>query len=67
MTSWGVTVGAFVAVVVAGVLVQVVARVRPEVASTCGAVLTWAMRRRSTQLFVVFVWWWLGWHFTTNR
>lgn len=67
MSSWAVTVTAFVSVVVAGVVLQVAAHAKPDVVPAFGRVLTWAMRRRSTQLFVVFVWWWLGWHFTTNR
>lgn len=67
MTSWVVTVAAFLAVAMAGVVVELVARTRPSAASSFGQMLTWALRRRSTQLFVVFVWWWLGWHFVTNR
>ena len=67
MTAQAATVAAYVLVVVAAGAIEVVARVRPEVLPTFGRVLTWALRRRSTQLFVVFTWWWLGWHFTTNR
>ena len=32
-----------------------------------GAVVTWSMRRRSTQIALLLAWWWLGWHFVTRR
>lgn len=46
---------------------ELLGRRQPGEYSTLGTVLTWALRRRSTQLAVVFVWWWLGWHLTTAR
>jgi hypothetical protein len=30
-------------------------------------VVTWAMRRRTTQVGLILAWWWLGWHFITLR
>lgn len=30
---------------------------------TFGALVRWTARRRSAQLGLVFLWWWLGWHF----
>ena len=67
MTSWGVTVAAYSCVAAVAVAVEVLAHVRPGLVPPLGQVLTWAMRRRSTQLGLVFAWWWLGWHFATAR
>ena len=67
MSSWAVTVTAFSSVAVVAVVVQLVALRRPDRVASFGRVLTWAMRRRSTQLGLVFAWWWLGWHFVTAR
>ena len=67
MNSAQVTVLLYAAVGVMLLGLEVVGRLRPEKYSAVGRVLTWAMRRRSTQLGVLLVWWWLGWHFVTNR
>lgn len=56
--------GLVAALALAGALV---ARARPAVLATLGQVATWAMRRRSTQLGLLLAWWWLGWHFITDR
>lgn len=67
MTSRDATIAVYAVVAAAAVTVQVLALTgRVEVASL-GKVLTWAMRRRSTQIGVLFAWWWLGWHFVTAR
>lgn len=67
MTSWAATVTAYSVVLGAGVLLQVAALVRPGSVPSLGRVLTWALRRRPTQLGLLFGWWWLGWHFATAR
>jgi len=67
MSSAAVTAGAYAAVGVLAVALQVLGVLRPARFATLGRVLTWAMRRRSTQIGLVFAWWWLGWHFLTAR
>ncbi len=67
VSSWALTVTAYTSALVALIALEVTARVRPGSVPTLGGVLTWALRRRSTQLGLVLLWWWLGWHFTTNR
>ncbi len=67
MTSAATTATAYAAVGVLAVTLQVLGVLRPARFPTLARVLTWAMRRRSTQLGLVFAWWWLGWHFLTAR
>jgi len=67
MSSWERTVAAYLLVTTLAAATQVLALVRPGVVPTIGRVATWAMRRRSTQLGLLFAWWWLGWHFITSR
>jgi hypothetical protein len=67
MSSWAATVMAYSSVAAIALVVQVLAVRRPSQLSTIGQVLAWAMRRRSTQLGVLVIWWWLGWHFVTAR
>lgn len=67
MSSAAVTTTAYAAVGVLALALQVAGVLRPERVPTVGRVLTWAMRRRSTQIGLLFTWWWLGWHFLTAR
>lgn len=67
MSGWEVTVTAYAALALAAAAAALVSWRRPAVVAGLGAVLTWAMRRRSTQLFLLLTWWWLGWHFVTSR
>jgi Family of unknown function (DUF6186) len=66
-TAAAVTVTAYLTAAVACVALQLWARRHPDRATTLGGLVTWAMRRRATQLAVVFVWWWFGWHLVTQR
>jgi CII-binding regulator of phage lambda lysogenization HflD len=61
------TVAAYAVVVAAAVAVQALALTGRVDVPSLGRVLTWALRRRSTQIGLVFAWWWLGWHFVTAR
>ena len=67
VSSADVTVAAFLAVGLLAVAVQLLALRHPERVAALGDVLTWAMRRRSAQLGLMFAWWWVGWHFLTAR
>ena len=67
MTTRLLTWAVYGLVVVLAFGTQVVGRARPARAPTLGRVVTWAMRRRSTQLGLLLAWWWLGWHFVTAR
>jgi Family of unknown function (DUF6186) len=67
MSSYNATVAAYAAVLVLGVVAELVALTAPRLWAGFGQVLTWALRRRSTQLGLVLAWWWLGWHWATGR
>ena len=67
MSSYAATAGAYVAVLVLGVLAALVALTAPRLWPALGTVVGWAMRRRSTQLGLLLAWWWLGWHWVTQR
>ncbi|MEZ5095512.1 MAG: DUF6186 family protein [Nocardioides sp.] len=61
------TVTAYAVLAASVLLLGVAGSRRPTEVASIGRVLTWALRRRPTQLVVVFVWWWLGWHLVTAR
>ncbi|MGW5241185.1 DUF6186 family protein [Monashia sp. NPDC004114] len=67
MTARLATLGIYVALLLATVVMVVVSRVRPAALPRLGQVVTWAMRRRTTQVGLLLAWWWLGWHFVTLR
>jgi hypothetical protein len=67
VSSRTITLVAYGAVALVATATYVVARLRPGLVPPLGAVVTWAMRRRSTQLALLLAWWWLGWHFATRR
>ena len=58
-TSYGLLAGA-------AVLVQLMSMAMPDRVPSLRRSVVWAMRRRSTQLALIVVWWWLGWHFVTG-
>lgn len=67
MTSYVVTVTAYLGVLGLALAVEVVAFATPRLWASFGQVVTWALRRRSTQLGLLLAWWWLGWHWVTQR
>lgn len=67
MTTAALTVAAFVLVGALAVALQVLAVRHPDRVPALGTVLTFAMGRRSSQIGLVFAWWWVGWHFLTAR
>lgn len=67
MTSYVVTVAAYLGVLGLALAVEVVALATPRLCASFGQVVTWALRRRSTQLGLLLAWWWLGWHWVTQR
>lgn len=67
MTPRLLTWASYALVVALGIGAQLAAYVRPALVASLGRVVTWAMRRRSTQLGLLLSWWWLGWHFITAR
>ena len=60
-------VAAYLLLAALGLALQVAGIVAPDRWSTLGRVLTFALHRRSSQLGLVLVWWWVGWHLVTNR
>jgi hypothetical protein len=67
VTSRGLTLGLYVAALVTALVLFSVSRARADLAPRLGQVVTWAMRRRTTQVGLLLAWWWLGWHFVTLR
>lgn len=67
MTDWGSTVAAYAAIAVLTILAEVAAGLGWWRLPRLGTTVTWALRRRSTQLGLLLAWWWLGWHFVTAR
>lgn len=57
------TIGVFVAIGVALLITELLARHTAVRVPTLSAVLRWTMRRRSAQIGLVMAWWWIGWHF----
>jgi Family of unknown function (DUF6186) len=58
-----VTIAGFVAVFVAGVVVQLVARRPGSRIAAVGDVLGQVMRQRTGRVIVFLMWFWFGWHF----
>jgi hypothetical protein len=61
------TLAAYVTVAVLALLAELAALLAPRSLPRFGDVVTWALRRRSTQLGLLLLWWWLGWHWVTER
>lgn len=67
VSSHAATVAAYVTVAALALGVELTALLAPRSWPRLGEVLTWALRRRSTQLGMLLLWWWLGWHWVTER
>lgn len=67
MTPAEVSYAAYALIAAAVLALEAAARLAPRRVTSVGTVLTWAMRRRSAQFGLVLAWWWLGWHFVTDR
>ena len=67
MSSRVLTFGLYTTLLVTFVTMWVAARWHPTLLPRLGEVVTWAMRRRTTQVGLLLAWWWLGWHFVTLR
>jgi hypothetical protein len=63
MNSHDITVGGYVAVVIAGVILEVVATRTEAPVPSLGDVLTRIMRTRTGRVGVLVAWAWLGLHF----
>jgi Family of unknown function (DUF6186) len=63
MSSHDVTVAGYLAVLAAGVLLQVLALRSPTRVPPAGEVLTRAMRTRTGRVGMLVAWAWLGLHF----
>lgn len=56
----------YLLVLVAGIVMWLLGRLRPDLVSPFGALIARIMHHRNTRLALVVVWWWLGWHFFTE-
>jgi hypothetical protein len=55
----------YLAVIVAGLILWLLGRVKPNWVSPFGDLIARIMHHRNTRIAIVVVWWWLGWHFFT--
>jgi hypothetical protein len=58
-----ITIFGFVALIVAGVVLQRIARRPGSKIAAVGYVLTQVMRERTGRVIVFVMWFWFGWHF----
>ncbi|WOP18064.1 MULTISPECIES: DUF6186 family protein [unclassified Raineyella] len=58
-----VTVGAYVVIVLLGVLLASYSRRHPEHIAPLHRLLSTVFASRATRILLVGFWWWLGWHF----
>jgi hypothetical protein len=63
VTSRSATVAAYAALILTLVVLEAVARRRPEALASVSGMVRRVCRTRSGQLCLVLAWWWLGWHF----
>jgi len=61
-----ITIGVFVLIGLALLATELLARRTRLRVPPLGAVLRWAMRRRSAQIGIAMAWWWIGWHFLAD-
>lgn len=59
----GVTIGGFLVIVAAMVLLELYARRPGSRVPTVGDWLGYLMRPRVGRVLVLLGWWWLGWHY----
>ena len=63
MSSRVLTGVVYLAVAVSLVVTELVARSRRTTVPSSADLVRWVSRRRSAQIGLLLVWWWLGWHF----
>ncbi|MQA98086.1 MAG: hypothetical protein GEV11_27045 [Streptosporangiales bacterium] len=64
MTTYTITVLGFAALAIGVVVLELLARLRPEVGvPSAGECLGYLMRTRAGRVLVLLGWWWTGWHF----
>lgn len=66
MTSGQITVWGFVLIGLAVVGVELAAHRPGSRIPTFGALIGFIMRERWGRMGMLFVWWWLGWHFLSR-
>ena len=65
-TSRGVTIAGFVLIALAALVVEAAARRPGSRIPTLSALAGFVMRERWGRLGVLFVWWWIGFHFLSR-
>jgi hypothetical protein len=63
MSARLVTELGFLLIVLAAIGLAVGSHLKPARVPKLTSVLAVAMRRRTTRILFVLVWWWVGWHF----
>ena len=58
-----ITIGGFVAIILAGIAVELIARRPASRVASVGDVLGHVMRQRTGRVLVFVLWFWFGWHF----
>lgn len=63
MTGWDATVGGYLAVVAAVLVLEVLARRPGSTLPTFGEVVSATAATVPGRIALIGLWWWLGWHF----
>jgi Family of unknown function (DUF6186) len=58
-----ITIGGFVAIILAGVALALVSRRSESRVASVGDMLGHVMRQRTGRVLVFVLWFWFGWHF----
>jgi hypothetical protein len=66
MTSGDITACGFAAIGVACLAIELAARRPASRIPTLGQTAGFIMRERWGRLGILFVWWWIGWHFLSR-
>jgi len=63
MSSRDLTIFAYAGLAALLIVVELVARLRPDMVASASVVLRGVCRTRAGQVALLLWWWWLGWHF----
>ncbi len=63
MSSHAITIAGYLAVLAAGIALEVLAFRKPGHVPPLGQVLTWIMRSRTGRIGMLVAWGWIGLHF----
>lgn len=62
-----VTIGAYLACIVAAVVIELFARRESDRVAPLGDLMDEVMATRSARIGILLFWWWAGWHFLVGQ